>query len=114
MYWYIELVFWVWYVVWVSNFYYSLECFNFFGLGFFFVDVIIMFDLVYVCFFVNLLWFKEKFWQWDWDGMVEELVRGLEIIQYVEYFLVFNIDLVVMEQLDVFGVSLYFVDFLLM
>lgn len=74
-----------WQAAWASNPHHSLERPNPFGEGPLSADAIPLLDLAYVRLFVNLSRSKEKFWQRDWDGMAEELSRGVEIVQHAEH-----------------------------
>ncbi|KAI0396931.1 DNA binding regulatory protein AmdX [Xylariaceae sp. FL0594] len=74
-----------WQAAWASNPNHSLERPNPFGMGPLSADAIPLLDLAYVRLFVNMSRTKEKFWQRDWEGLVEELSRGTEIIQHAEH-----------------------------
>ncbi|TRX91818.1 hypothetical protein FHL15_007371 [Xylaria flabelliformis] len=74
-----------WQSAWASNPHHSLERPNPFGMGPLSADAIPLLDLAYVRLFVNMSRTKEKFWQRDWEGLVEELSRGTEIIQHAEH-----------------------------
>ncbi|KAL1841559.1 hypothetical protein VTJ49DRAFT_6932 [Mycothermus thermophilus] len=74
-----------WHAAWASNPQHSAERPNPYGLGPLSADCIPLLDLAYVRLFVNLSSSKEKFVQRDWDGMVDELARGSEIIQHAEH-----------------------------
>lgn len=65
-----------WQMAWQSNPHHSVERPNPFGAGPLSADAIPLLDLAYVRLFVNLSRSREKFWQQDWDGVVEELARG--------------------------------------
>lgn len=73
-----------WQVAWASNPHHSVERPNPHGLGPISADAVPLLDLAYVRLFVNLSRSKERFWQRDWDGMVEELARGSDIVQHAE------------------------------
>ena len=73
-----------WQMAWASNPHHSVERPNPFGMGPISADAIPLLDLAYVRLFVNLSRSKERFWQRDWDGMVEEVARGSEIVQHAE------------------------------
>lgn len=73
-----------WQVAWASNPQHSVERPNPFGNGPLSADAIPLLDLAYVRLFVNLSRSREKFWQRDWDGVVEELARGNETPQQTE------------------------------
>jgi hypothetical protein len=66
-----------WQAAWASNPHHSLERPNPYGFGPLSADSIPLLDLAYVRLFVNLSRSKEKFWQRDYDGMAEELSRGM-------------------------------------
>lgn len=68
-----------WQAAWASNPKHRIERPNPFGLGPLSADCIPLLDLAYVRLFVNMSRSKEKFWQRDFDGMAEEMSRGLEI-----------------------------------
>ncbi|KAI1828219.1 fungal-specific transcription factor domain-containing protein [Xylaria intraflava] len=74
-----------WQSAWASNPHHSMERPNPFGMGPLSADAIPLLDLAYVRLFVNMARTKEKFWQRDWEGLVEELSRGTEIIQHAEH-----------------------------
>lgn len=74
-----------WQVAWASNPQHSLERPNPFGFGPLSADSIPLLDLAYVRLFVNLGRSKEAFWQWDFDGMADEIARGSEIIQHADH-----------------------------
>ncbi|KAI0532930.1 fungal-specific transcription factor domain-containing protein [Xylaria digitata] len=74
-----------WQSAWASNPHHSLERPNPFGMGPLSADAIPLLDLAYVRLFVNMSRTKERFWQRDWEGLVEELSRGAEIIQHAEH-----------------------------
>ncbi|PHH91854.1 hypothetical protein CDD83_10027 [Cordyceps sp. RAO-2017] len=65
-----------WQMAWSSNPHHSVERPNPAGMGPLSADAIPLLDLAYVRLFVNLSRSKERFWQRDWDGVVEELARG--------------------------------------
>ncbi|OAQ66763.2 C2H2 transcription factor [Pochonia chlamydosporia 170] len=67
-----------WQIAWSSNPQHSIERPNPFGLGPMSADAIPLLDLAYVKLFVDFGPAKEKLWQRDWDGMIEELSRGCE------------------------------------
>ncbi|KAL2271965.1 hypothetical protein VTJ83DRAFT_1336 [Remersonia thermophila] len=73
-----------WHAAWASNPQHSAERPNPHGLGPLSADCIPLLDLAYVRLYVNLSSSKEKFVQRDWDGMVDELAQGSEIIQHAE------------------------------
>ena len=73
-----------WQMAWASNPRHSVERPNPFGMGPISADSIPLLDLAYVRLFVNLSRSKERFWQRDWDGMVEEVACGSQIIQHAE------------------------------
>ncbi|PNY26263.1 hypothetical protein TCAP_03799 [Tolypocladium capitatum] len=73
-----------WQTAWASNPHHSVERPNPFGIGPISADAIPLLDLAYVRLFVNLSRSKERFWQRDWDGVVEEVAHGSEIIQHAE------------------------------
>ena len=67
-----------WQVAWRANPNHSLERPNPFGpLA---ADCIPLLDLAYVRLFVNLGRAKELLWQRDYDGMANELARGLDVV----------------------------------
>ncbi|KAJ8116497.1 hypothetical protein ONZ43_g4427 [Nemania bipapillata] len=74
-----------WQSAWASNPHHSLERPNPFGMGPLSADAIPLLDLAYVRLFVNMARTKEKFWNRDWEGLVEELSRGTDIIQHAEH-----------------------------
>ena len=74
-----------WQEAWASNPQHSLERPNPFGFGPLSADSIPLLDLAYVRLFVNLGRSKEAFWQWDFDGMADEIARGSEIIQHADH-----------------------------
>ena len=74
-----------WQAAWASNPQHSLERPNPFGCGPLSADSIPLLDLAYVRLFVNLGRSKEAFWQRDFDGMADEIARGLEIVQHAEH-----------------------------
>ncbi|KAI1113210.1 DNA binding regulatory protein AmdX [Nemania sp. NC0429] len=74
-----------WQSAWASNPHHSLDRPNPFGMGPLSADAIPLLDLAYVRLFVNMARTKEKFWQRDWEGLVEELSRGTEIVQHAEH-----------------------------
>lgn len=74
-----------WQTAWSRNPQHTLERPNPYGLGPLSADAIPLLDLAYVRLFVNLSRSKERFWQRDWNGMVEELARGHEIFQHAEH-----------------------------
>ncbi|KJZ72101.1 hypothetical protein HIM_08556 [Hirsutella minnesotensis 3608] len=67
-----------WQLAWSSNPHHSVERPNPFGLGPLSADAIPLLDLAYVRLFVNLSRSREKFWQRDWEGVIDELVHGDE------------------------------------
>lgn len=67
-----------WQMAWSSNPQHSVERPNPFGLGPMSADAIPLLDLAYVKLFVDFGPAKEKLWQRDWEGMIEELSRGCE------------------------------------
>lgn len=67
-----------WQVAWSSNPQHSIERPNPFGLGPISADAIPLLDLAYVKLFVDFGPAKEKLWQRDWDGMIDELSRNCE------------------------------------
>ncbi|OAA40999.1 Transcription factor [Metarhizium rileyi] len=67
-----------WQVAWYNNPQHSIERPNPFGLGPISADALPLLDLAYVKLFVDFGPAKEKIWQRDWDGMIEELSRGCE------------------------------------
>ncbi|KAJ5894753.1 hypothetical protein N7495_006444 [Penicillium taxi] len=71
-----------WQTAWASNPVHSLERPNPFGAGPLSADSIPLLDLAYVRLFVNLGRCKEAFWQRDWNGMADELARGMEVFQH--------------------------------
>jgi len=73
-----------WQAAWASNPRHSLERPNPFGFGPLSADSIPLLDLAYVRLFVNLGRSKEAFWQWDFDGMADEIARGSEIVQHAD------------------------------
>ncbi|XP_044718896.1 fungal specific transcription factor domain-containing protein [Hirsutella rhossiliensis] len=73
-----------WQMAWASNPHHSVERPNPFGHGPLSADAIPLLDLAYVRLFVNLSRSREKFWQRDWDGVVEELARGNGVAQQAE------------------------------
>jgi len=73
-----------WQAAWASNPRHSLERPNPFGSGPLSADSVPLLDLAYVRLFVNLGRSKEAFWQWDFDGMAEEIARGSEIVQHAD------------------------------
>ncbi|EEH49609.2 zinc finger protein [Paracoccidioides brasiliensis Pb18] len=73
-----------WQSAWSSNPRHSLERPNPYGLGPLSADSIPLLDLAYVRLFVNLGRSKEAFWQRDWNGMADELARGVEIIPHMK------------------------------
>ncbi|KYK56626.1 hypothetical protein DCS_03628 [Drechmeria coniospora] len=70
-----------WQVAWASDARHSVERPNPYGLGPISADAVPLLDLAYVRLFVNLSRSKERFWQQDWDGVVEELSRGGELVR---------------------------------
>ncbi|KAH7118151.1 fungal-specific transcription factor domain-containing protein [Dactylonectria estremocensis] len=86
----IEPVLKAWQAAWASNPHHSVERPNPFGTGPLSADAIPLLDLAYIQLFVDLSPSKEKFWQRDWDGMVEELSRGNEIVQHAVHSPVSN------------------------
>lgn len=68
-----------WQAAWASNPKHRIERPNPFGLGPLSADCIPLLDLAYIRLFVNMSRSKERFWQRDFDGMAEEMSRGLEI-----------------------------------
>lgn len=73
-----------WQMAWATNPHHSVERPNPFGIGPLSADAIPLLDLAYVRLFVNLSRSREKFWQRDWDGVVEELAHGNGIAQQAE------------------------------
>ena len=73
-----------WQDAWASNPQHSFERPNPFGFGPLSADSIPLLDLAYVRLFLNLGRSKEAFWQWDFDGMANEIARGSEIIQHAD------------------------------
>ncbi|KAG5979240.1 hypothetical protein E4U55_005393 [Claviceps digitariae] len=67
-----------WQVAWSSNPQHSIERPNPFGLGPMCADAIPLLDLAYVRLFVDFGPAKEKLWQRDWQGMMDELSRTCE------------------------------------
>jgi hypothetical protein len=67
-----------WQMAWSSNPQHSIERPNPFGLGPMSADAIPLLDLAYVKLFVDFGPAKEKIWQRDWEGMIEELSRSCE------------------------------------
>lgn len=68
-----------WQAAWACNPKHRIERPNPFGLGPLSADCIPLLDLAYIRLFVNMSRSKERFWQRDFDGMAEEMSRGLEI-----------------------------------
>ncbi|KAG6016409.1 hypothetical protein E4U43_003693 [Claviceps pusilla] len=67
-----------WQVAWSGNPQHSIERPNPFGLGPMCADAIPLLDLAYVKLFVDFGPAKEKLWQRDWQGMMDELSRACE------------------------------------
>ncbi|KAK2592535.1 hypothetical protein QQS21_009750 [Conoideocrella luteorostrata] len=67
-----------WQVAWSSDPHHCIERPNPFGLGPMSADAIPLLDLAYVKLFVDFGPAKEKLWQRDWDGMIDELSRNCE------------------------------------
>ncbi|GAO17046.1 hypothetical protein UVI_02003200 [Ustilaginoidea virens] len=65
-----------WQVAWSSNPQHSVERPNPFGMGPLPADALPLLDLAFVKLFVDLGPAKEKLWQRDWDGLIEELSRA--------------------------------------
>ncbi|KAI9698810.1 MAG: hypothetical protein M1836_003920 [Candelina mexicana] len=81
----IEPALMAWQTAWASNPKHTVERPNPFGMGPLSADSIPLLDLAYIRLFVNLGRSKDAFWQRDYDGMAEELARGIEMIQNAEH-----------------------------
>lgn len=71
-----------WQVAWKSTTHHDLERPNPSGRGPLAADSIPLLDLAFVRLFVNLGRSKEAFWMRDFEGMAEELARGVEIVPH--------------------------------
>lgn len=74
-----------WHAAWANTPFHSAERPNPYGAGPLSADSILLLDLAYIRLFVDLFRAKEKFWQRDWDGVIEEVSRGADVVQHAEF-----------------------------